>query len=662
MPGGVLFDGKVTRRAGVLAKVDRSESRGRALSQNHLAVVAELPFLEPFKVMESSSRRALESLAPNNQRLQDIVTFIYSCSKDSRVGGAGPSKVLLVSPMATTRAYTELLEAGSNVSLILRAREWGPGGNRIHVEVAPSASPDDGYRDVVLSVGAAQERYPRLGSGPVLNVWFDGDADPSTMTVECAPEAAGGVIVRFTKAAITGAGWAPAGRMLSDGVVTATPSGAGTHSLEVTGVLKTGGAGSETLTWTTEGGQKSGVTEFAEITGIAWDPEGSETVSVAGIVFQMRPASQQVTLKDCATRVNQFAADGYHAALRVGKRVEVVAADALQPASIMVGEGSAPAVKADAYFTRLAIENSALVEVFDGGAGRGRLAAVVTDLAGGTAALDGAAELADWRTAHEALRQADAHTVVPLTTDALVHGVLGEHVSYMRGLGGNECDGVVGATANETLASLHARREALNNKDVALVFQQPERPDANGIVRIYGPEYQALEMAALHCSIAANEAVTWKRAGSDAYHHNTIDPNADGELLLEYGINFVFVDRRGVTKWERVVSTHAEDDDPTVTEWSANRGANTMLRYLRESLEPFVADGDPSNTSLVQQAKKLLREAVALKYIASADYDSVTPVEAGSYVVLDFDFTANIPKNQIVLRPRASRRRLAIAI
>lgn len=662
MPGGVLFDGKITRRAGVLAKTDRSESRGRALSQNHLAVVAELPFLQPFQVVETTSRRSLESLAANNQRLSDIVTFIYACSRDSRVGGAGPSKVLLVSPMATTQAQVTLEDAGGDPSLVLRAREWGPGGNTIHAVVTNYANPDDGYRNIVLSRGAAQERYTRIGSGPILDVWFDGDADPTTMTMEVAPEASGGVIVRFTKAAITGAGWAPEGRMLSDGVVTATPSGAGTHSLEVTGILKSGGAGSETLTWTTEGGQKSGVTEFAEITGIAWDPEGSETVSVAGIVFQMRPASQQVTPKDCAARVNQFAADGYHAALRIGKRVEIAQADSSPAASIIVAESSAPSVRADAYFTRLALENSAFVIAEDGGNARGRLAAVVTDLAGGTAALEGEADTTDWRACYTALRQADAHTIVPLSTDALVHAELQDHVAYMRGLGGNECDGVVGAAANETIPQLHARREALNDKDIALVFQRPERADANGIVRIYGPEFQALEAAALHCSIGANEAVTWKRAGSDIYHHNTIEPNGDGELLLEYGINFVFTDRRGVTKWERFVSTHAEDDDPTVTEWSANRGANTMLRYLRESLEPFVADGDPSNTSLVQQTKRLLGEAKALKYIAEVDLDSVKPVVAGSYVVLDFDFTANIPRNQIVLRPRVSRRRLAIAI
>jgi len=667
MPGGVFFDGQTVRRAGVLAKRDDSANTGRALTLNNLAVVAELPFLEQNKVVEASSRRALEALAIN-PTLLDIANFCYRPSRDSRVGG-GPSKVLLVSPMATTQAQVTLDDANGDPSLVLKAREWGPGGNAIHVEVTNHATVDDLYRNVVLTRGNAVETYNRLGSGPVLAVWFDGVADPDTMTLQAKPIADGsqGIYVDWSKAGITGAGWVPAGRLLTDGPLSLTPSGASAHLVAiVSGIDKaTGAAATETLDWPADlvvPTTKTTTHSWSEITSIAWTPAAAETVSAGGNVFFLCPVNGQVTLADAATRINQFAADGYHASLKVGRRIELVDVDEGALGSVIVAEGDAPAVRADALFTREALSKSALVTAEDGGVNRGRLVAVVVNLTGGSAALEGAATTADWRAAAAALRTKDAHTVVPLSTDADVHDEIREHARYMRGVGGNELDVFVGADADETLEQLAARRQRLADHDVVLVFQRPERADYVGVTRIFGPEWMALEAAAAVNAMQPYEPLTWKRAGSDAYHHGSIDVDADGELLLENGLSFVFTDRTGALKWERVVSTHAEDDDPGLTEPSANRGVNTMLRYLRAGFEGFIANGDVTRASILQRLKTLLAEVVELRYIESADPDSVDAQEAGSYIVLDWDYLANIPKNQIVLRPRQTRRRLTIAV
>ena len=663
MPGGVFFDGQTIRRAGVLAKRKSSANQGRALTLNNLEIVAELPFLEKGKVVEASSRRALEALA-DNPTLLNIANFCYRPSRDSRVGG-GPSKVFLVSPMATTQAKVTLLDAAGHPSLVLKARQWGPAGNAIQVAVADHASPDDGYRDLTLTMGDNVEPYKRLGSGSALAVWFTGTADPDAMALTAKPIADGsqGFYVAWSKNAVTGAGWVPAGRMLADGVLTLTPSGAGDHAATVSGINKaTGVADTELVEWTASAAPTATTKAWSEISGIAWTPAAAETLGVDGNAFFLCPANGQVTLSDAATRINQFAADGYHAALKIGRRIEIVEIDEGALGDVVVAESLAPAITANALFTREALAGSALVTVEDGGIQRGRLVAVTANLVGGSSALEGAATTADWRASIAALRSKDGHTLVPLSTDAAVHDEAREHARYMRAKGGHEIDVIVGAAANETLEQLAARRQALADHDVAIVFQQPERADYIGVTRIFGPEWAALEAAAAINAINPYEPLTWKRAGSDAYHHATFDPAADGEAFTENALNYVFADNQNALKWERFVSTHAENDDPGMTEFSANRGVNTMLLYLRAGFDGFVANGDVTRASIVQQLKTLLAEVVELRYVESADQDSVDAEEAGSYIVLDWDYLANIPKNQIVLRPRQTRRRLTVAI
>ena len=662
MPGGVFFDGRMTRRAGVLAKRDFSANQGRALTLNHLAVVAELPFLERNAVVATTSRRELEALA-SHPKLQNIANFVFRSSRDSRVGG-GPSKVLLVSPLATTQASATLRDAGGDPAIVIEAREWGPGGNAVKVEVVASASPDDGFRDVTLTRGASVERYSRVGSGPVLLVWFDGAANPTAFTLLAKPNAAGtdGVFVAWTKSDITAAGWVPAGRLLADGPLSLQPSASGTHAATVAGIDRAGAPATENLTWTDSGESKTTTTAWSEVTAVTWTPAASATLTVAGHAFNLCAANGQDTLAAAAARINQFAADGYHASLELGRRIEIASIDEGALGTLTNAKSSAPAVTANALFALEALSSSSLVTATDGGDLRARLAPVTTNLTGGSSALEGSSDVAAWRAALAALRTKDAHTIVPLVTDADVHDEAREHARHMRGLGANECDVFVGAAPNETLAQLSARRQRLADHDLVIFFQRPERADHLGITRIFGPEWQALEAAAMSCALAPYEPLTWKRAGSDAYHHASLDPAASGELLLEHGLSFVFTDNANALKWERVVSTHAEDDDPSLTEPSANRGVNTMLRYLRAGFEGYVADGNADRTTILQRLKTLLVECVDLRYIDSFDEQSLDATEAGTAIVLEWDYSANIPKNQIVMRPRQKRLRLTIAV
>ena len=174
-----------------------------------------------------------------------------------------------------------------------------------------------------------------------------------------------------------------------------------------------------------------------------------------------------------------------------------------------------------------------------------------------------------------------------------VHGLL--QTSAKRGAGSyrNEIDCIAafqpqGATSAD-LATIKNHALTLNDRNVALVFQDIKRPGLNGLVNQYAPHMLACAIAGMQSGSTIGTPLTYKlvRANKILCKNTTIDvldKTTSDDLLLS-GILFAeFVKNKGY-RVVRNLSTYVATDNVAYTDRNVNYELNFMAYDLRTFIE-----------------------------------------------------------------------------
>lgn len=527
----------------------------------HLALVGSFPFLDPDEVASVSNASSLLRLNPASTVLRLLERLIYNCAPNEPQAKTKPATVKLVNALSSTQAIGTLYDSVPAAALELASRLWGGIGNRITVVVAAGTS--QGKKYTIAGPGLSTEVYDNVGGDNVISVNYTG-TEATTMVM--AYDQTTGLRISYTKTAIAVGTYTPI-EMAFDGIITITPSGApvgAVYTATVTGTNKTTGAVGATsvLTWPDGGGAAAQDTDipFSAVTSILFAATaGAPTFSIAGYAFDLTPGESYPTAKSFADRINLFPAPADFAATIASVTAagtDSALLDSFTSATIKSAEKSLTA-NVDQAVKRMA--GSALLEVTRATGADGAPASGTTLLSGGA---DGS-ETSQGYTDALALLETETVTHLWMDTDSTTYQALGfTHCVTMEGRGGLARQLWLGATANESLTTLRARRLNLNNKMPTLWFEEFQRTSPTGVATWYAPKYLALQGAALMCSMAPGEPLTYKRMNVlDFRCATTINPDQDGATLIQEGLCYVrTIAGYGIIA-ERPVTTYGVGDN-----------------------------------------------------------------------------------------------------
>lgn len=262
-------------------------------------------------------------------------------------------------------------------------------------------------------------------------------------------------------------------------------------------------------------------------------------------------------------------------------------------------------------------------EAIDGGGAP--VAITATNMAGGSQTTTSAS---DWQGGFTALRRVPCSIVVPMTSDATVAGYLKDHCTYMGGAGRNPRNGYVGAAANETLAQLRTRAQALNTRNVTLCGQQIRRASPSGNLEWLDPKYLALLLASMQAG--TTQAITYKVPNIVDYRQSpTWNPIDDAQQCIQQMLTIVgeLVVGQSVplTRVIRGLTTYLVSSDPARTDIQPNKSINQFLNFALAQMITLVGEPTTTPTSVLNQVwKSIGASAVTLGILEAFDERTAT--------------------------------------
>lgn len=522
----------------------------------HLALVGSFPFLDPSAVATVSNASALLRLNPASTVLRLLERLIYNCAPNEAKARQKPASIKLVNALSSTQAIGTLFDSQPQAALSMASRLWGGLGNRITVTVATGTA--QGKKYTIAGPGLSTEVYDNVGGDNILTINYTG-TEATTMTL--AYDQSTGLRIAYTKTAIAVGTYTPS-EMAFDGIISITPSGAAgvgvTFTATVTGTVAGVVGATSVLTWTNEAATAKDTSDFSAVTSILFAvTAGTPTFSIAGYAFDLTPGDAYPTAKSFSDRINLFTTQLFTSTIGsvTAAGLDSALLDSFTAATI---KSAAKSLTADVNAAVDRLSGSALVAFTRASGADGAPANGTTMLAGGA---DGSETSQGYTDALELL-QVEAVTHLWMDTDSATYQALAlAHVVEMEGRGGLARQLWVGATANETLAQLRARRLAFNSKQTCLWFEEFQRSSPTGVATWYAPKYLALTEAALRCALPPGEPSTYKRPNVlDFRCASTINPDQDGATLIQEGLCYVrTVAGLGIIN-ERPVTTYGVGD------------------------------------------------------------------------------------------------------
>jgi hypothetical protein len=204
---------------------------------------------------------------------------------------------------------------------------------------------------------------------------------------------------------------------------------------------------------------------------------------------------------------------------------------------------------------------------------------------------DGVPTIDDWRKAFDVLKKRRINVFVPLTRDAAVHHMLSAHLRLRASQLRSEANGYVGIGTEdgrgETRANIKSQVLALNTRHLSAVSQEVSRFDVDtGEATWFPPHILAAIAAGMQAGSPVAEPLTKKLISAlDIRNDSSWNPEDDIEEMIDAGV-MVAESEDGVgIRWVRSVTTHLQDDNPVLTEMSANESMNMAIFELRRRLE-----------------------------------------------------------------------------
>lgn len=151
----------------------------------------------------------------------------------------------------------------------------------------------------------------------------------------------------------------------------------------------------------------------------------------------------------------------------------------------------------------------------------------------------------------------------------------------------NEVDCIAAYKATSTSA-LFSQSETLNNRNVALVYQDIQRRALDGTTKTFGPHMLACAIAGMQSGTTVGEPLTFKYVNAlDVISPNDIDPQDKNtsDLMLQNGILFCEKVQGKGFRVVRNMSTYTKDDNLAYVDRHINYELNFMSYDLRTDIE-----------------------------------------------------------------------------
>lgn len=645
MPSSLYVNGTSTRRPGVYANVDATALGGSALSAGTMAVVGDFPELPTATPVRFNTANQLKAASPAYVN-QLIAKIIYNPANDDRISGQ-PTAVYLINGGTSTQAFVDLDDSvAAAAAMRITSTMHGPLGNTGVVSVAAAGSD----RTVVVSINGETRTFNFTGL-ELADVQYTGtDSDAATMDVrDTSPTK---LTINQSKSAIPSGAYALSTASWKwDGEPTFLASGAGNHSLTVSGIRKdTGAAFTSVLAFTASATPDSPLGfPVSAITALTWTPAAAETLTVSGAAFDLTLTdTAYTTIKDVADHINAYSDQGWNVTINepIAGSIESINLDRSASASIYTP--ASVALSADLYRLIQQIDASDIVSAafaqdptvaaFD------NVAAFVglVNFAGGTFTAGDATSVA---AAYTAARTESIQVFSHFYDDLATQQAMRSHCEYMAGLGLGECNGWTGSAAAETKANIKVRTAQLNTRHVAFTAQEIQITDHTGATIWASPLYEAVMFASMQASSPIATPLTGKVANVlDVRTGATWDSDQDANEMLGSGLCFLTSDRLGL-KVERSITTYQTDDNPVYSEVSANESLYTSVRDLRENLS--IKIGDPGVQATAATIRALAKDR--LRY--QVDNGIIKAFVSGSLTVEDLGDTYRVTVEVAVIEP-----------
>lgn len=252
-----------------------------------------------------------------------------------------------------------------------------------------------------------------------------------------------------------------------------------------------------------------------------------------------------------------------------------------------------------------------------------------------------------------ALRQSETAILVPLSTSAgLVQAAL-DHAVYMAGPGARECNVWAGAPANTALADLKALAVGYNSRHISLCGQEIRLVDPRGRRTWFGPQWQALQCAAMQAGMGIAQPITSKRPRCvDVRSPASWDGTTHANDLILAGITAYSRDNIGL-KVTRAVTTHLASEDVAQTEVSANESVSWSIRDLRDYLTNVIGtdSAEVEINSIAGIAIARLRKQKSDKRITDFDETRVEVSRVNDVVRVGYPLYPAVPNNFVIIEP-----------
>jgi hypothetical protein len=287
----------------------------------------------------------------------------------------------------------------------------------------------------------------------------------------------------------------------------------------------------------------------------------------------------------------------------------------------------------------------------------------LTNLAGG---VDGTTTSTHYTNALTVLQNEAVDIVVGMTTDPTITPLIQAHCDSMSGVKnrrericfvGGSTVGSFGTT-DLYVADLVTKAAALASSRAVLCAPGIKRPDANGVLKTYGPHFLAACLAGLAAAQELGQTPTGKYlkvVGLDC----AFTPTQQETLLLGGVCPVEFLKDQGF-RVVQCLTTWQTDNNPINREFSVRRLGDALMKDLRSQLERnfLGARGDSTTVnSMLSLVVQRLQRFTSDRAING--FRNVSVTIANSVARVSFEFTPTEPVNYILITGTAKPASLA---
>jgi hypothetical protein len=665
MPGGIRINGEPVYQSGVYVEGKYTTQPPAVAGEGVVAVILDLPVLEPVSQYLSTSKTALlNMIAKGDPTIEDLAAIGYNPTKN-RIDG--PTGILLISPTPSTAAYGFFLDGGNTTACRLDSKIFGTRGNRTVVSYVEDTVIGGGTV-TISNLGADTETIKVPSETGALSISYTypvphtmqpntaygfGSANLGSGTVSA--EKTGNVLnVTFVRTLTANAivsnthvSWYPDGPVT--GVLTATATAGSawnnptTLKVLITGIDSFGVPHTETLTlapnnpdgatYDTDVSANS-TTSWSKIDDVKCYPNDNGrtltgTVRLSGRNFTFNNPS--TTVSEAIKTLGEGKGFSASTSSNRASDIKVVELDNLASTAL-------PASFAATMWSLVDAINSASILVRASLADTNGYRNIPYDqtvtLANGSS---GTPTNDDWQAALDEARYADVTDIVVFSTSSTIHQKLAKHVEECWGKYQSERIGHYAVDSDLSFNALKSQAALVNSPNLRRWLDTPTFVSPTGATKEYATYWLAYAAA---CASNGD-----RRRTQNAWQPNIVSFRRNSALrtptmvdeLIKLGYNVLVQPNGRPAKLARELSCWTKDNDAFKTESGSPRSQVEIHRGLRAVAEGIVESSlniEAATASIPAAINDYLDAQVRAGRIVAFD-SAATAVDASDPLVLE---------------------------